>query len=447
MGKVHYYSNEIEDRLRQVDINRNDIGMTQINALPLPEGVWDDSQVDIPDTMELTTEGDKATGTVTVSVSGTAPDTENLPVGIYSFKLSPTGRGTGAIGIIKPGKYLLSLGGSASVADMPWELPDTTWYPEIYANVIKPDGTFESYHVKCFDDAVEVVIPEDVAEVEIQLYLYFDYFTNVTASCELYPFLRLKALADEPFEPYKPDLQTQINDKASTSDMTAGFDRITDTLGTEGSINLFPIDKGSRADPLEVVKTNGTFYIAKGYSSSYLSFIMFSATSTESVLEQEEIYETCFNSGYDFDDDSLYGDLMPGDYLFSFDVDSDRQNFTTHGKFSYKIYQGSTPGLEDELIATCEEGQTVNFTVTSEKPYIRIAAFAEKFENQSWEGDYIITYPFLRHAFQINAQQDIYKPSLYKQICDLKNTISKLAGYSETQVNNIITDRVSEVEV
>ena len=84
MGKVKYYDYEIEDRLRQVDINRNDIGMTQINALPIPDGVWDDSQVDIPDTMELTTEGDKETGTVTVSVSGTAPDTENLPEGIYS---------------------------------------------------------------------------------------------------------------------------------------------------------------------------------------------------------------------------------------------------------------------------------------------------------------------------------------------------------------------------
>lgn len=212
MGKINYNSNEIEDRLRQVDINRNDIGMTQVNVLPVPDGVWDDSQVDIPDTMELTTEGDKETGTVTVSVSGTAPDTENLPSGIYSFKLSPTGRGTGAIGIIKPGKYLLSLGGSASVADMPWQLPDTTWYPRIFANVIKPDSTFESYDVKCFDEPVEVVIPEDVAEVEIQLYLYFDWFTNVTASCELYPFLRLEAFEDEPFEPYKPDLQTQITE-------------------------------------------------------------------------------------------------------------------------------------------------------------------------------------------------------------------------------------------
>lgn len=212
MANLNWYAHEIDRQLRQVDVNRNNIGMNQVNVLPLPEGVWDDSQVDIPDTMELTTEGDKATGTVTVSVSGTAPDTENLPVGIYSFKLSPTGRGTGAIGIIKPGKYLLSLGGSASVADMPWQLPGTTWYPTIYANVFKADDTFESYDVKCFDDPVEVVIPEDVAEVEIQLHLCFSFFTNVTASCELYPFLRLEAFEDEPFEPYKPDLQTQINE-------------------------------------------------------------------------------------------------------------------------------------------------------------------------------------------------------------------------------------------
>ena len=227
MGKVKYYDYEIEDRLRQVDINRNDIGMTQINVLPLPDGVWDDTYVSIPDTMELTTEGDKETGTVTVSVSGTAPDTEQLPRATYSFKLTPTGRGTGAIGIIKPGKYLLSLGGSASVADMPWDLPGTTtWYPKIYANVIKQDETYESYHVKCFDEPVEVVIPEDVAEVEFELYLYFDWFTNVTASCELYPFLRLKAFADEPFEPYKPDLQTQINELRAMIENIAGYNEV-----------------------------------------------------------------------------------------------------------------------------------------------------------------------------------------------------------------------------
>ena len=433
MGKVKYYDYEIEDRLRQVDINRNDIGMTQINALPLPEGVWDDSQVDIPDTMELTTEGDKSTGTVTVSVSGTAPDTENLPVGIYSFKLSPTGRGTGAIGIIKPGKYLLSLGGSASVADMPWQLPGTTWYPEIYANVIKPDGTFESYHVKCFDDPVEVVIPEDVAEVEIQLYLYFDYFTNVTASCELYPFLRLKAFEDEPFEPYKPSLYEQVNN------FTA---RLTDTLGTDGSINLFPIDKGTPSEPVTVELTGGTFYIQKG-NSLQSPWIGFEGTSDNSNREE---YRTYFNCGYRFEDDNpwLFGDLVPDDYVLSFDVVIDT-GFTDVADIKLEVYESAAPPTSSygDLIETCT-GDDAEFTVTAAKPYITIVAAVELRSGEDWTGKSISVTPFLRRKMFASASYDRYKPSIAKQLAEIRDKLANMGGYNETRTD-YISDNVEEV--
>lgn len=192
-----------------------------------------------------------------------------------------------------------------------------------------------------------------------------------------------------------------------------------DAIGTDGSINLFPIDKGSSSESLEVQGNNGVFYIAKGDSSSDPSMIQYYATSTETELEQEDVYETKFNDHYDFEDTGLYGDLVPDEYLFSFDVSADRQNFTTHGKFSYKIYQAQSPLDDFELIAVCEEGQTASFTVIKEKPYILITAFAEKFEGQSWEGDYIITYPFLRRKAFETELCDIYKPSLNKQISKL----------------------------
>ncbi len=210
-----------------------------------------------------------------------------------------------------------------------------------------------------------------------------------------------------------------------------------DAIGTDGSINLFPIDKGSSSEPLEVQGNNGVFYIAKGDSSSDQSMIQYYATSTETELEQEDVYETKFNDHYDFEDTGLYGDLMPDEYLFSFDVSADRQNFTTHGKFSYKIYQAQSPLDDFELIAVCEEGQTVSFTVIKEKPYILITAFAEKFEGQSWEGDYIITYPFLRRKAFETESCDIYKPSLNKQISKLD-----VAQYSTTAGFARLTDAV-----
>jgi hypothetical protein len=434
MGKINYNSNEIEDRLRQVDINRNDIGMIQINVLPLPEGVWDDSQVDIPDTMELTTEGDKETGTVTVSVSGTAPDTENLPSGIYSFKLSPTGRGTGAIGIIKPGKYLLSLGGSASVADMPWQLPDTTWYPKIFANVIKPDSTSESYDVKCFDEPIEVVIPEDVAEVEIQLYLYFDWFTNVSASCELFPFLRLKELQDEPFEPYKPDLQTQI---------TSNSARTADALGTDGSINLFPIDKGEWDNPV-ISDVNIGFFVVMQANSGYgwPSVVAFAGESTFTTAQSVE-YKTFINCGYRFGDDKrLWGDLVPGDYTLSFDIFGNSSFFDV-GKFRFEVYaKASMPGADyGDLIATCT-GAAVDFTVTAEKPYILIVAVAERLEGHSWNGAEIYAVPFLRRKIFSTAARDEYQPPIKKQLAEIRYQISAMRSLI---VNNVIqTDKITD---
>lgn len=415
MGKINYYSNEIEDRLRQVDINRNDIGMTQINVLPIPDGAFDLVTDEVPVTMELDVTGTLAGGSIIVDVDGEA-DASSTTISAYSdfAMLTVLGTETASTGIIKPGKYLMSLGGSDSAADMPWQ---EHYPPEIRVTVTDQNLNAESYPVDYGANAVEIIIPENFTTVEFRLNLWFDSFVGAH-SCELYPFLRLEAFEDEPFEPYKPDLQTQINE-LKVPDLTKKVDRLTDTVGTEGSINLFPIDKGSRADPLVVQGNNGVFYIAKGDSPSDPSMIQYYATSTETELEQEDVYETKFNDHYDFEDTGLYGDLVPDEYLFSFDVSADRQNFTTHGKFSYKIYQAQSPLDDFELIAVCEEGQTVSFTVIKEKPYILITAFAEKFEDQSWEGDYIITYPFLRHKTFETESYDIYKPSLNKQISKL----------------------------
>lgn len=245
-----------------------------------------------------------------------------------------------------------------------------------------------------------------------------DYISAYTGT-EIDQMLSSAADAKEYAERAEQALLGIVDIEKAAPEILAKVAKTEDAIGYIPSANLFPIDKGSRADPLVVQGNNGVFYIAKGDSPSDPSMIQYYATSTETELEQEDVYETKFNDHYDFEDTGLYGDLVPDEYLFSFDVSADRQNFTTHGKFSYKIYQAQSPLDDFELIAVCEEGQTVSFTVTKEKPYIMITAFAEKFEDQSWEGDYIITYPFLRHKAFETELCDIYKPSLNKQISKL----------------------------
>lgn len=218
MGKISYYSNEIEDRLRQVDINRNDIGMTQINVLPIPDGELEGSG-SMPRPIEFTAIGDRLTGKVSIEINGESNMREH-PHFTLGW-LTPHGRGEDDTGIIKPGKYSVSFTCSMTASEIKERFhnsDDDTGSGWITVTVIYPD-TFSSTMVY-LGETKEITIPENFTEVRI----YYDLFVNEdTMAAESFnddvtfditPFLRLKELEDEPFEPYKPDLQTQIDNLA-----------------------------------------------------------------------------------------------------------------------------------------------------------------------------------------------------------------------------------------
>ena len=408
----------------QVVKNRDAIGLVRVNLLPIPDGDLELSTVPaggLPSTISIT--GSRATGGITVSIDDVVY--QDTFFGANVAKLSMLGTGADDTGAIQPGTYKLSFTDTSTDQILSRQ--------RLEVNVVV-DSTATTYSCT-LASACQFVVPDNFEYVEITYKADVERFSGVASSI-IYPFLRELALADEPFEPYKPDLQTQINALPQAENVA----RLTDAVGTDGSINLFPIDKGSSSEPLEVQGNNGVFYIAKGDSPSDPSMVQYYATSAETELEQEDVYETKFNDHYDFEDTGLYGDLVPDEYLFSFDVSADRQNFTTHGKFSYKIYQAQSPLDDFELIAVCEEGQTVSFTVTKEKPYIMITAFAEKFENQSWEGDYIITYPFLRHKTFETESYDIYKPSLNKRVSRLDEAQDSMKAGFDRLTDTVGTD-------
>lgn len=431
MGKVKYYDYEIEDRLRQVDINRNDIGMTQINVLPIPDGAFDLVTDEVPVTMELDVTGALADGSIIVDVDGEA-DASSTTISAYSdfAMLTVLGTETASTGIVKPGKYLMSLGGSDSAADMPWQ---EYYPPKIRVTVTDQNLNAESYSVDYGANAVEIIIPENFTTVEFRLNLWFDSFVGAH-SCELYPFLRLKALADEPFEPYKPDLQTQITSYSA---------RTADALGTDGSINLFPIDKGEWGNPVISDANIGFFAVMQANSGHGLpSVVAFTGESNFTTAESAE-YKTFINCGYRFGDDKrLWGDLVPGDYTLSFDIFGDSSFFDV-GKFCFEIYaKASMPDVDyGDLIATCT-GTAVDFTVTAEKPFILIVAVAERLEGHNWSGAEIYAVPFLRRKIFATAARDEYQPPIKKQLAEIRYQISALRSLI---VNNVIqTDKITD---
>ena len=216
-------------------------------------------------------------------------------------------------------------------------------------------------------------------------------------------------------------LAATVATKADASDMTAGLDRITDTLGTEGSVNLFPIDKGVPGDPVIVEGIGGDFLVQQG-NDRLPPWIAFDPTSDNSSRED---YRTFYNWGYRFEDTNpwLFGDLPPGDYVISFDIFDD-EGFTDVADFKFEVYESATTtAIYGDLIATCT-GEDTEFTVTAAKPYITILAVAERHENESWVGNEIAVTPFLRRKAFETEECDIYKPSVAKQLAQIRKDIA-----------------------
>lgn len=429
MANLNYYASEIDSLLRQVSVNELDIGLQRLNVLPVPDGVLTIEQSDLPSSADLTVVGDMANGSITVSLNGEAEVPPTITVRVGCGKLTPRGKGPGATGTLIPGTYSVTLGGSESAASMPW---DEYKPPMLYIAVKTSEGT-TSYSTDYDGETTDIVVPDNYTEVEFALYLYIDSFDEA-ASCQLYPFMRLKTLEDEPFEPYKPDLQTQI---------TSNFAQTADTLGTDGSINLFPIDKGEWGNPVISDAINGFFVVMQANSGhGWPSVVAFAGESTFTTAQSVE-YKTFINCGYRFGDDKrLWGDLVPGDYTLSFDIFGDSSFFDV-GKFRFEVYaKASMPDVDyGDLIATCT-GTAVDFTVTAEKPFVLIVAVAERLEGHSWNGAEIYAVPFLRRKIFATAARDEYQPPIKKQLAEIRYQISALRSLI---VNNVIqTDKITD---
>lgn len=437
MANLDFYASEIDGLLRQVPVNEDDIGMRRINVLAIPDGDFDVVTDEVPDTMTLDVVGDVTKGSISVAISGEA-DASSTTITAYSdfAKLTTLGTETGVTGIIKPGRYVMSLGGSDSTADMPWQ---DNYPPEVLVTVTDRDPNSESYSVTYDTGDVEITVPNNFTKVEFRLNLWFGSF-NGAYSCDLYPLLCLKALEDEPFEPYKPDLQTQINALPQAENVA----RLTDAVGTEGSINIYPIDKGVLGDPVIYDAVEGEFAVMQADATRDIpSVVTFTGTS-QGTTETTADYKSLYNYGYDFDSDNpfLFGDLVPDDYVLSFDV-FDESGFSDVAEFYFEVYEKAIGSSEiyGDKIATCT-GSNTEFTVTAAKPMITILAVAKRHAGDSWSGAAIYAVPFLRRKIFATAARDEYQPPIKKQLAEIRYQISALRSLI---VNNVIqTDKITD---
>ena len=445
MANIGYYGHEVTDLLGQVRVNESDIGMNRINILPVPDGEWETIYKRVPSSMDLTVSGNKRDGVITVSVNGTAPNPgEGVPYAHYVFlKLTPNAAEDSA-GILAPGTYLLSLDGSDSVADMPWELPGTTtWYPRIQVDVHREDG-FSSYGARCFGEPNEFIVPENYTSVEFSLWLNYGYFTDVTASCELYPFLRLKAHENYPFEPYKPSLQEQID---SISDSVAPkLLQLTDTLCLKRSTNLFPAKFMERT---ELEHTIGTYVMFKTLENYVDAVCFVGKEGTDAGTDLLEFFINVYPSASKAKDIiKRCTSLLPGTYVLSFEQDTELDDWdTAAGYATMEIHEDPQSGrmwTDDPATMIAEtSGENVEFTV-GDKP-LAITIKMHRNEGMSWYQNGIVILPFLRRKENINAPRDSFVPSVEEQLKELY-TLSGAGGYNETQTN-AVTDEVREEEI
>lgn len=224
----------------------------------------------------------------------------------------------------------------------------------------------------------------------------------------------------------EPYLNNYINQKISiynTETIIPQFlerkeidNHLADTIGTKGSINLFPIDKGVLGDPFIYSQTEGEFYIMQGDSSrDNISSIAFIGL-TNSTSETTVTYKAFFNYNYQYSDHSfLFGDLLPGDYVLDYETLED--DFSDVGEIYYEVYEALDSSGGGDLIAS---GQSVEFTVTEEKPYIMIEIIAKRNSGYNWEEAYLWFIPFLRRKYFENEDVDSYIPSI-KKLSDPKS--------------------------
>lgn len=457
MANLDYYGFEVNDILKQAEKDHESIGMVQVNVLPIPDGVLDERGGRSVIWYWTRLIGNREQGKITADIRGSMYH-EAISC---KLKLTPSGRETDVNGKIQPGKYKISFTntdyGTLILND------DLRMMISVITNDSDPNDIEYHYEIVGIGETTQITVEEDFKYVEISVIMTIDELGNPNspqpedkeryqASFDIFPFIRRVSMGDAPFEPYKPDLQTQIDELYdSNEDLTEQVAQNTSTstankaatllnadrIGVFPSYQLFPLDKGTIEAPNEIDKTVCKFVTLSEYHGAAPPCLICVGQTDDTTLAEEEIavgFNFDYKTSRGFD---LLGDILPGTYQFSMEI-FDELGFTNVGV----LYAIAYEYVDSEYVELCrvEAGGSGTFTVSEAHPFIKIVITAQRFAGSNWNDKWITVKPYLRRIEFKDKPYDVYVPSLHKQIA----TMDSSGGYNETQTDTV-TDSVEEV--
>lgn len=239
MANLDYYGFEVNDILKQAENDHESIGMVQVNVLPIPDGVLDERGGQSVFWYWTRLIGNREQGKITADIRGSMYHNAIS----CKLKLTPSGRETDVNGKIQPGKYKISFTntdyGTLILND------DLRMMISVTTNDSDPNDIEYHSEIVGIGETKQITVEEDFKYVEISVMMTIDELGNPNspqpedkeryqASFDIFPFIRRVSMGDAPFEPYKPDLQTQIDEFAATK--FSGNLPLTVYAGTGGKV-------------------------------------------------------------------------------------------------------------------------------------------------------------------------------------------------------------------
>ena len=226
MAVIDLYGYEVEEILKQAITDHESIGMQQINVLAIPNKTIDTDGG--PSDYEYYWNraiGNRSQGKITMDIRGSINAGHTR---IVKMKLTPLGIESSAVGRIEPGRYQVSFTGSY--------FSDVLSSLIMSVTVVVTDDDYHSIDVTA-GQVDEIEVDEDFAYILVEFVLVYKDFGNPIPGGEpnpedkvlyqktfdLFPFIRRTNIGNPPFEPYKPDLQTQINELREMIETRGGY--------------------------------------------------------------------------------------------------------------------------------------------------------------------------------------------------------------------------------
>ena len=417
MANIGYYAHEVTSMLAQTEVNRDNIGMDRVNVLELPDG--DLSPSTSADAFSV--ESSSEQGTITVTVVDDIPDQPDIEYRLAELTL--TGKEQSSTGKIMPGTYMAYL--SQVISEGFENLVECSVRVRVKPSA-EGYSTFDTYWFS--EEGTMLSIPENVELVLVDLIVRSEQGQAWHEHCELSPMLAISAHKDLPFEPYKPDLQTQINNISENTHVvmnemkkcTAQVTALDSTVGTvhintlsvpEGDLTRRVIDPDSSVSPFPMNED----FSYEGVRQTGQIKVKVNKTTHSSDVSQDIILTPLGDAEEVPGRTRSAGRLKSGNYILS-------------------LLGEQIEGLKVSMnISVNREGETVDFgyadelrscTITVPDDYTDVAISVHTYCEHDIDPCELVFSPYMRLTVHESVPFEPYKPSLQEQVDSISGSVA-----------------------